>query len=577
MEPETKTLREYLAVLRRRRTQFVVVAGTLFVIAWAVAWWLPSSYRSTATILIEQQEIPSDLVRSTISGYADQRIQVISQQTMSRASLAHIVEKYGLYGAEKARKASAAQVERLRKNVKLELVKADVTDEHSGNKATATIAFTLSYDGETAELAQRVAAELVALFVSANIKERQEQVAQTATFFGAEAAKLGAHISRLESRLAEFKLRNIGRLPQQVQLTLAEKERAETEIRDVERQLHALDERKFALEAQLAQVKPSGPLVSATGERILDDSERLRILQSRYSSLTGVYSNDHPDMVKLRREIDSLSREGGDIDTDEQGKQLTRLRGELASAQEKYSEDHPDVIRLKKSIATLEAAARRAPGRARDTRPDNPAFITLQSQLEAVRNDIRSQRNKSAELKTSILALESRLAQAPQVEREYLDLTRDYDNSLKRYEDIGAKQVQAQFSQQLERDAKGERFSVLDPPQVPESPHSPNRLAIVFLGMILSVGGGATYAGIRESLDDSIHGSAALAAVSSVPLLALIPHIEAEYRPRKLRALGLSSTRILLAAALTLHPWSVTERAVPPPPDTAAPSWTSTQ
>ena len=58
MEPETKTLREYLAVLRRRRTQFVVVAGTMFVIAWAVAWWLPSSYRSTATILIEHHDFP---------------------------------------------------------------------------------------------------------------------------------------------------------------------------------------------------------------------------------------------------------------------------------------------------------------------------------------------------------------------------------------------------------------------------------------------------------------------------------------------------------------------------------------
>jgi uncharacterized protein involved in exopolysaccharide biosynthesis len=577
MEPETKTLREYMAVLRRRRTQFAMVAGTLFVIAWAVAWWLPASYRSTATILIEQQEIPSDLLRSTISGYADQRIQVISQQTMSRASLMHIVEKYGLYGAGKTGKANAGQVERLRKNVNLELVKADVTDAQSGNKATATIAFTLSYDGETAELAQRVAAELVALFVSANIKERQEQVAQTTTFFGAEAAKLSEHISKLEARLAAFKARNVGRLPQQVQLTLTEKERTEAEIRDVERQLHALDERKFALEAQLAQVKPSGPLVSATGERILDDSERLRILQSRYSSLVGVYSDNHPDMVKMRREIDSLSREVGDTDTDEQGKQLTRLRGELASAQEKYSEDHPDVIRLKKSIATLEAAARRVPGRARDTRPDNPAFITLQSQLEAVRNDIRSQRNKSAELRTSIVALESRLAQAPQVEREYLDLTRDYDNSLKRYDEIRGKQVQAQFSQQLERDAKGERFSLLDSPQVPDHPHSPNRLAIVFLGMILSIGGGATYAGIRESLDDSIHGSAALAAVSNVPLLALIPHIEVEHRHRALRALGVSSTRLLLAAAVALSAWSATERGLPLPIDTAESGWTSAQ
>src|SRR6478672_11493405 len=176
MPPETKTLRDYLAVLRRRKTQFAAVAGTLFVIAWAVAWWLPAIYRSTATIMIEQQEIPQDLVGATISSFADQRIQVISQQAMSRASLMHIIEKYGLYGADKTGKATSGKVDRLRKNINLELVKVDVTDR-SGNKTAATIAFTLSYDGETAELAQRVTNELAELFLSANIKERKEQAA----------------------------------------------------------------------------------------------------------------------------------------------------------------------------------------------------------------------------------------------------------------------------------------------------------------------------------------------------------------------------------------------------------------
>jgi succinoglycan biosynthesis transport protein ExoP len=566
MEQDTKTLKDYLAVLRRRKTQFAMVAGTLFVIAWAVAWWLPSVYRSTATIMIEQQEIPSDLVRSTISSYADGRIQVISQQTMSRASLMHIIEKYGLYGADKTGKATAGKVERLRKNVNLELVKVDVTDAHSGNKIAATIAFNLSYDGESAELAQKVAAELVALFVNASIKERQEQVAETSTFFAGEAEKLSARISQTESKLAAFKARNMGRLPEQVQLTLQQRERTDGEIRDVERQLNVLEERKFSLEAQLAQVKPIGPLVSATGERILDEAERLKLLQARYSSLAGVYSNDHPDMIKMRREIEALQGQAGAAnELDEQAKQLTRLRAELITARDRYSEDHPDIIRLKKSIAALEAsAARPSPGgaRARDTKPDNPAFITLRSQLDATDNELKSLRNKRVELKSSIVALESRLAQAPQVEREYLDLARDHDNSLKRYEEIRGKQMQAQISQQLERDSKGERFTLLDPPQLPEQPHSPNRLAIVFLGMLLSVGGGAAYAGVRESLDESIHGSSALAAVSKVPLLAQIPYIESERQDdqmRQLRQLGLTSLPAVLAAALTLTLSSATQ------------------
>ena len=82
MEEETKDLREYLSAFRRRKKQILGAVIILFAISAAVAALWPAAYRSTATILIEQQEMPTDLVRSTISSYADQRIQVISQQVM---------------------------------------------------------------------------------------------------------------------------------------------------------------------------------------------------------------------------------------------------------------------------------------------------------------------------------------------------------------------------------------------------------------------------------------------------------------------------------------------------------------
>src|SRR5437899_10869352 len=96
MEEGTKTLQDHLTAFRRRRKQIVTAAGILFLISVAVAVLIPPTYRSTATILIEQQEVPPDLVRSTISSYADQRIQVISQQVMTRANLLRIVDKYNL-------------------------------------------------------------------------------------------------------------------------------------------------------------------------------------------------------------------------------------------------------------------------------------------------------------------------------------------------------------------------------------------------------------------------------------------------------------------------------------------------
>src|SRR4030095_3390093 len=140
MDEETKDLREYLSAFRRRKIQILATVVILFLISAAVATLLPSVYRSTATILIEQQEMPADLVRSTISSYADQRIQVISQQVMTRANLMRIVDKYNLYPSYRATKTSEELLERLAKDIKLDVLKADVIDQRSGAKTAVTIA-----------------------------------------------------------------------------------------------------------------------------------------------------------------------------------------------------------------------------------------------------------------------------------------------------------------------------------------------------------------------------------------------------------------------------------------------------
>src|SRR6266851_3193952 len=386
MEEETKDLREYLSAFRRRKIQILATVAILFLIAVAVAALLPSVYRSTATILIEQQEMPSDLVRSTISSYADQRIQVISQQVMTRANLMRIVEKYDLYPSYRANKTSEELLQRLSKDIKLDILKADVIDQRSGAKTTATIAFSLSYEGETPTVAQKVANELVTLFLSENLKSRQQKTAETSTFLGDEATKLSEHVSETEAKLAAFKARNTGRLPELMQLNLQLRDRADNETKELDRQISSLEERKFYLEGQLAQMKPNSPLISASGERILDSEERLKTLKAQQASLSGVYSSNHPDIVKMRREIEALQKEtGGGADPQEQSKQLTRLRAELATMRDRYSDDHPAVVKLKKSIAALEAEQRvPASVKAATGKPENPAYIAFQAQLESI-------------------------------------------------------------------------------------------------------------------------------------------------------------------------------------------------
>jgi len=552
MEEETKSLRDYVAAFRRRKKQILGTIIILFLGSVAVAALLPAAYRSTATILIEQQEMPADLVRSTISSYADQRIQVISQQVMTRTNLTRVVEKYNLYPGYRQSKTSEEILQRLAKDIKLDLVKADVIDQRSGGKTTATIAFSLSYDGETPAIAQKVANELVTLFLSENLKNRQQKTADTSAFLADEAAKLSAHVSETEAKLAAFKEKNTGRLPELVQLNMQLRDRTDSEIKELDRQISTLEERKIYLEGQLAQMKPNSPMISTSGERIFDSEERLKTLKAQFASLSGVYSSNHPDVVKMRREIEALQKEtGGGADPQERLKQLTRLRTELATTREKYSDDHPDVVKLKKSIAALEAEQPH-PASAKSTavKPENPAYIAFQAQIEATLSELKSSRSKRAALQSKMASYEQRLQQTPQVEREYLDLTRDHEASLMRYREIRAKQMQADIGEELEKDRKAERFSLIDPPQLPEKPSSPNRPAILLLGFVLSVGGGMGSAAVLESLDDSVRGSKALTALLKVPVLAVIPYMENDAGRQRKRKVALAVLVSLVLASV---------------------------
>lgn len=561
LEAQPKDLGAYLDVVRRRKWQMLLPASILFLLSLLVALMLPSVYRSTATILVEEQEIPVDLVRSSVTSYADQRIQAISQKVMTRANLWQIVEKNNLYPRGRSHQPSESIVEAMRKKIQLDLVSSDVIDKRSDAKKAATIAFTLSFDGGSPDQAQRVANELVTLYLSENLKNRQQKAAETSRFLTDEARKYDSRIAEMERKIAAFKEKHIGRLPEFQQLNLQLRDRAELDLADTERQMRALDERKFYLDAQLAQIKPYTPTITASGEKILDEGERLKILKAQNVAASASYSAQHPDVIKLRREIDALERQiGNSSGAVEQAKRLERVRLDLVAAREKYSSDHPDVVRLSKEQAALESSIQsesRPERQVRSRVPENPAYIALQAQRESIDADMKSLRSKQSELRSRLIEIEARLQQTPEVEREYQSLQREREAEVRRYEEAKSKQAEAQVAQQLEKNLMGERFSLIDPPQLPERPFRPNRKAIALLGFILSLGGGLGYGALRESLDQSVRGPKGLAAVLNAPLLAVIPYIENDMdvvrRRRARKIVAASAMGGILLLALLVH------------------------
>jgi succinoglycan biosynthesis transport protein ExoP len=523
LEP-TLELGDYLDAFRRRRGMIFLIAGSVFFLGLITAFVWPPTYASSATILIEEQEIPAQLIQSTVTSYASERIQVISQRVMTRSNLQEIIDKYGLYQNERKYQTTEEVLEDMRDDIKLDMINADVMDPRTGRPTAATIAFTVGYEGENPPLVQKVANELTTLYLNENLRTRTEKAEETTAFLTEEAKRLSAEISRLEAALAEFKEKNANQLPEMKDVNTQVLQRTETELENIDTQMRSLEDRKTYLQGQLAIVDPYG---SGT---IQSPAARLAALRTEYITYASRYSPNHPDVVSRKREIEALEKETGISETPaEMRARLDALRKELVITEKSYTDEHPDVKSLKRQIASLEEELKHpttaSAGKPAPSAPDNPAYITLQAQLDAADSDMSALKAKKANLKKKIDEYEQRLLQTPQVEREYRGIVRDLDNSTRRYQEIKDKQMSAEIAQAMEKERKGEKFTLIDPPILPEQPISPNRPAIIFLSLVLALGAGIGSAAAAESLDSAVRGAKGVISILNTAPLAVIPYL----------------------------------------------------
>ena len=553
----TINLGDYVAIFKRRRPVTFFVTGFLLCLSLAAAVLWPPTFKSTATILIEEQEVPAELVHSTITSYADQRIEMIKQQVMSRSSLWKVVEQYNLYPEMRRENPTEEVVKRFIKDIEVEVISADVIDKRTQHATKATIAFTVSYNSGTADTAQRVANELTSLFLGENLKSRERQAQETTTFLRQEAESLAAHIEEVEAKLAKFKQRAAGALPELMPLNLQMMNQSDRELMDLDQQIRSLEERKSYLDGELATIKPNTPILSVTGERILDSVERLRGLRAEYAGVAANLSPDHPDVIKMKQEISALEREtGANPETEEVAKQLIDARARQATLADRLGENHPDVLQTQRTIMALERELRRigtGAGNKPTQRPENPAYINIQAQLNSVNSSLQALKTSRTTVKQRLQDYAKRIERTPVLEPDYLTLARDRDTSSQKYQEIRSRLLEAKVSEGLEVQRKGERFSLIDPPGLPESPEKPNRKAIVLLGFILALAGGAGAAALTEHLDHSIRTPEQLVRVSQAFPLAVIPYMpnradlaRALARRNRIRLTGLGTVALLL-------------------------------
>jgi len=556
-------LRHALIALKRWRRAVLITIAAGVVATLLLALLLPSYYQSTGIILIEQQEVPQDLVRSVINSYADERVQTINQRVMTTQNLLDIVHRHDLYPDKRKYESREELMERMRKDIAFRMISADVVDPRSGLPRQATIAFSVSYRNRSPDNAVKVANDLVTLYLNENLNERNRMAQDTSSFMREESDRIAKQVAELEAKLSDFKSKHVEALPELTPAKLQFLDRAQQQLADAQVHEMSLQQQRAYLEAQLSQIKPNSEIVGDDGKRILTPADRLRTAKSELASDEALYAPDHPDIQRLKREIAGLeAQQGAQPASNELLRELETAQGALAQARQKYTPQHPDVVRLEEQVASLQAALAVQPAEppiaeaALGGNPDNPAYIQLRAQLTGVLSQLAALDREMRELRTRIAGYQHDISSSPELEKEYSQLTSEYETAQKKYQEVRAKQIEAQVGQNLEADRKGERFTLIEPPLPPEEPVSPNRPLILILGLVLTAALGAGTAAVLESTDVTIRGRRDVIDLLEAPPLAAVPRIvtRADKRAAKLRrrlALLAAAAGCVVAVVLT--------------------------
>jgi polysaccharide biosynthesis transport protein len=496
MEDYQLTLADYIAILRRRAW---LIVGSFFgtlVLGVAVALLLPSVYRATGSILIESQQIPTDLVQATVTSYADERIEVIKQRVMTRDNLLRIIRKYNLFADAGPTFTPSDQIDEMRKTISVDLVNANL---RSDRKGAGTIAFSLSFENKRPEIAQAVANDLVTLFLEENVKVRTQRATQTTEFLTQEADKLKKDLVALESQIATYKQEHGNALPENVAFGLAAMQRIEGDLRQLERDRASTEQELRGLEAERDAVA-TGQLEFPGGTTTLGELQRARAEVVR---LSAIYTENHPDLKAAKRKVEGL---------------------EQATAAES---------------GTPSSAAKRA-----NTAVSNTAVARIDRRIAALRDRLKVIDAQRSSLRGRLGQMDVALVKSPQVERGLAGLTRDYQNAQKKYEEIVAKKMTAQVAENLEEDQKAERFAVLEPPTLPDRPVKPDRRKLLAFSLILAMVAPVGLVSLMETLHGTVRGVGQISAILgqkplvTVPLIPVAAELASRRRTYMFMALG---------------------------------------
>ncbi len=501
-EERRKGLDGLLAVWSRRKWLAMLAFVALMAAALSFIAFLPNIYRATATVLVDRQQVPEAFVRSTVTSALETRLHTISQEILSRARLEALINRFDLYASMRQRVPFEDVIERMRRDIKLDLKSVDQRGQRE-----ATVAFTISYQGSHPDTVALVANTLASFYIEENLKARERQATSTAEFLKVQLGDTKVRLDDQEQRVSEFKRRHMGELPQQMETNLGTLERLHTQLRlNADGQIRAA-ERRQAVSSQLAEAESffATPLAAGAAPgvpgRPPTPSEateaRLSKLKDDLTKLRTQFSDKYPDVVQLAAEVTALERELA-------GAKASEREQTEAKAREPKTEDKPAGSRA----TTM-----------------TPYTLRMKEALSETETDIKVLKGEENRLREGIATYQARIENVPRREQEFKELSRDYESTRELYQSLLKRYEEAQLAESMEQRQKGEQFRVLDPALPHPEPAAPNRVRLLVIALVGSVSIAAAAVMLAEHVDTSFHTVDDLRAFSPVPVLVSIPLI----------------------------------------------------
>jgi len=487
----------YIDIIKRGKKIIVICILASLIIGSAIAFSKKPVYRAQATLYYLSAQIPTGMLISFVNVWLEAAVQFVQSSIFTRDKCLEIIKEANLYPALVNKVPADVLVEQMLSHFDSENMYVN-TATTTGSTEEVMTGVKFYFEDSSPRKAFDVANIIASAYIENYRKFRESFATITSTFLSDEQQRLKEEIGKIDKQIAEFKEKNVSELPELFQINYQEVKNLNQRLLNLEQEARLVIERKILLQTQLAQLQPSSPLEGTSGARIVSPEEKLASLKTELAILRNQVSEKHPDIIRVRREIEGLEK----IVNAQQ--QIANTQNDLHN-QESYSK--------KRLNSLVESGAY------------NPAYITLISQLDEADAQLQSLSKEKKTINSEMEKYQKRIEGSPLIEEKYNILIRDRESAEKRYYEVVNQALQADSSAAMEKRDVGGRFVLTEPPAFPFKPIRPDRLSIIGTALIIGIIAGFLIIFSWEFLNQKIRSPLDLSKVSTFPVLLELPEI----------------------------------------------------